>query len=431
MALMIPRAGALEQEGLQPPAMSHLVSARGPAHMVLDAGARAYQPVGVQGGLLGEAVPPQPPDIKRRDELDPDWDNHVHAFKRQYLYIAIAYATPCFCIFMYSVFKSILYRGWWNTSAGEPYMPHSMNEQNPYRAYIGIPSVLEMHMWFACMMLAAICVQLGSMWMAVHTGIDAYGKFHAMFGKVTMFVIILAAGLGTIGLGVCDVQPKRGAENLFFRGIRCRYPRLPLPWGVRRKPWFLWAPLPVHGGRRGVDIFAWMEPNHRRDSPQLRMAVEAYRPGMFHHQLLGPTWLSVFLVISGWDELRVLLVARRFQGPVLQGELHRLRSSRRPGGHTLRVRLADVLRLRRSRGTAYDPAVHGRGLPGLEEFHQRRPHTGLVLAIQGLWRLLGKPEAVSPRNICPLWWRRIFRVSPHESPTRPCGRCWVQLNVYT
>mmetsp|Transcript_97444 Transcript_97444/g.275697 ORF Transcript_97444/g.275697 Transcript_97444/m.275697 type:complete len:427 (+) Transcript_97444:101-1381(+) len=219
MALMIPRAGALEQEGLQPPAMSHLVSARGPAHMVLDAGARAYQPLGVQGGLIGEAVPPQPPDIKRRDELDPDWDNHVHAFKRQYLYIAIAYATPCFCIFMYSVFKSILYRGWWNTSAGEPYMPHSMNEQNPYRAYIGIPSVLEMHMWFACMMLAAICVQLGSMWMAVHTGIDAYGKFHAMFGKVTMFVIILAAGLGTIGLGVCDVQPKRGAENLFFVGI--------------------------------------------------------------------------------------------------------------------------------------------------------------------------------------------------------------------
>jgi len=94
-------------------------------------------------------------------------------------------------------------------------------DESPYRTYIGLPAVLDMHMWFAVMMLGLIVVQIGSITLASRgvPGSDYLMAIHKKAGPVTLFVILLASGLGTISLALCDIQPKRGAENLFFVAI--------------------------------------------------------------------------------------------------------------------------------------------------------------------------------------------------------------------
>lgn len=163
----------------------------------------------------------QPYDKRDVPEDDKDWSEYLRGYKKQYLLIACLYAGPCYAIFMYSVVMSIWYGSWWNTSAGQPYIAKEEDlKMGKYiDVYRSLPAVLETHMWFAVLMLGLITFQIGFAIVGTFCGLKNAFKYHRALGIFTAMAIFVAAFLGTVSLFLCDVQPKRGSENLFFCAI--------------------------------------------------------------------------------------------------------------------------------------------------------------------------------------------------------------------
>lgn len=144
------------------------------------------------------------------EEVEEDsaaWSEHLAKYKFKYILLTFFYAIPCATVFAFSVVYSIQAGRWYNTAAGQPYIP---KEDDPYQyVYRSIPVVLDTHMYVAVAMLVLIFFQLLSIGMG-------WKKFHKRLGYVTAAFIFTGALLGTIALLICDVRPKRGAENIFF-----------------------------------------------------------------------------------------------------------------------------------------------------------------------------------------------------------------------
>lgn len=102
----------------------------------------------------------------------------------------------------------------------EPYEPVPSEIGTKYNPVINsLPAILKTHMTFAVPMLGGIVLQLIFAYLMVMKGNGSATTLHKHFGVVLLVIILSCVGLGTLSLGFCDIQGKRGAETIFFVAI--------------------------------------------------------------------------------------------------------------------------------------------------------------------------------------------------------------------